>query len=55
MAPSNVQRRTKVDFVFMQGAVAPTEGYAEKIVTPAKAGIQYFDFAGFYFWQKRCC
>ena len=28
-------------------------GYAEKIVIPAKAGIQGFDFSGFCFWQKR--
>jgi trehalose/maltose hydrolase-like predicted phosphorylase len=26
---------------------------AEKIVIPAKAGIQGFDFAGFCFWQTR--
>ncbi|WP_171982059.1 hypothetical protein [Aquaspirillum sp. LM1] len=29
------------------------KGSAEKIVIPAKAGIQSFDFAGFCFWQKR--
>jgi hypothetical protein len=30
-----------------------SQGSAEKIVIPAKAGIQGVDFAGFCFWQTR--